>query len=117
MMKESRSQEVHRMDARALASLFMLASFVLLVPSGMAMHSYAHEDARQLHHAAMAIHNSSALVFLLATAAHLALNWRSIVRHSLSKAKAWAPFRKEALVAVSLTLFLVLLAGSHAFHS
>jgi hypothetical protein len=106
----------HNMDKRALSSLFMFFSFILLVPSGIAMHIAAQLSAEKLHHVTMAAHGAAALIFLASAVIHLILNWKAIARYMLSKAKASLPLKKEAVIAACLTILIVLLVGSHPFH-
>jgi hypothetical protein len=106
----------YKMNTRSLAALFMFFSFILLVPSGIAMHLAAQSSAGQWHHATMAAHVAAALIFLVSAAIHLAVNWHAIMRYLLSKTKMALPLKREAVVAACLTILFVLLVGSHTFH-
>lgn len=106
----------YQLDKRSFASLFMLFSFILLVPSGIVMHFAAELPGNQLHHASMAAHNAAALIFLPSAIMHLVLNWKAIVRYMLSKAKAYLPLKREAVIAAGVTILFVLLIGLHPFH-
>lgn len=104
----------HRMKKRALTSLLMLFSFVWLVPSGIVIHFTADASTGRAHHIAMSAHAAASLVFLLAVVVHLAVNWKPLTHHMISKTKEYLAFSGEALIALVIVTALVLVIASHA---
>jgi hypothetical protein len=105
------------MKIRALASLVMLFSFILLPLSGIPLHltgSISLQDP--VRHSIMTIHNTSSVIFIIALIIHLVLNWKAIINYMLTKTKEYVKFKKELLVALIIVLGLVGLFTSHVFH-
>lgn len=112
-MGESRKDPINR---RALTSLAMLFSFVWLPPSGIALHLTESTSFYPIRHALMALHNISALLFLIATAFHLGLNWKAMSQHLVSKVAEYRTVRKEAVIAGLVVSTIIVLFALHAFH-
>ncbi len=106
----------NRGNRRALISLSMLFSFLWLPPSGIALHFTESSSFQPVRHALMAIHNASALLFLIAAAIHLGLNWKAMSQHLVSKAAEYRTVRKEAVIAALVVIAIITLFASHAFH-
>jgi len=103
----------HRMDKRAITSLFMFFSFVWLVPSGIAVHFGSDASTQPIYHIAMSIHTAASLVFLTAVVVHLVVNWKPMTRHLISRTKEYMVFNREAVIALVVVAALVLLIASH----
>ena len=112
-MVEPRKNPVNR---RALTSLSILFSFLWLPPSGIALHLTESASFQPVRHALMALRNISALLFLVAAAFHLGLNWKAMSQHLVSKAAEVRAVRKEAAIAAIAVTAIILLFTSHAFH-
>jgi hypothetical protein len=112
-MGESRK---HPINKRALTSVAMLFSFLWLPPSGIALHLTASTPFHPVRHVLMALHNMSALLFLIAIAFHLGLNWKAMTQYLVSKAAEYRTVRKEAVIAALVVTGIVVLFASHAFH-
>ncbi len=93
----------------------MLFSFVVLVPSGIAIHFFTEDGPEVAQHVAMTLHNASALVFLISGLTHIVLNRASIVNTLRSKT---GPFplisTQSAVIGIILVVFLAV-AVLHVF--
>jgi hypothetical protein len=99
-------------NIRTIASLFMLYSFIVLVPSGIALHVTADDGPGIANHIAMTLHNVSAAVFLISGIVHIVLNRSSILSALRSKTGPYPVMSgRSALIAI---IFIVLLAGALA---
>ncbi|MBN2223966.1 MAG: DUF4405 domain-containing protein [Deltaproteobacteria bacterium] len=56
------------MRGRVIASLFMLFSFCLLIPSGILLHVFTPDGFDTRVHALMTIHNVCAIIFVISGA-------------------------------------------------
>ena len=112
-MDESRKNPVNR---RALTSVAMLFSFVWLPPSGIALHLTESASFQPVRHALMALHNISALLFLVAAAFHLGLNRKAMAQYLVSKAAEYRTVRKEAVIVALVVTMIIVFFASHAFH-
>ena len=64
----------------------------------------------------MALHNISALLFLVAAAFHLGLNRKAIAQYLVSKAAEYRTVRKEAVIVALVVTMIIVFFASHAFH-
>ncbi len=113
-MSEIPQQALNR---RALTSLFMLFSFLLLPLSGIPLHfSRTEAEPGVLEHFLMSVHNISALIFLIATVIHLTFNWNAITKYIVTKTSEYFRFRKELILALAIIIAIVGLFSSHALH-
>jgi hypothetical protein len=101
---------------RALASMALFCAGVWLVPSGIALHFASHEGTTMWSHLFMTMHNTASLLFLIAAAAHVILNWKVLTHYVNAKVGEYMRFKKELLIAVLGVPVLVLLVASHALH-
>lgn len=104
------------MNKRALASLTLVFSVILLIPSGILLHAN-NEAAFQLRHALMTWHNAAAFLFVLAASAHVYLNRQAIWNYAQAKAAGLPKLKKELLLAAGLTFGSVALALLHVLHA
>jgi hypothetical protein len=113
-MTETRKQAFSK---RAIVSMFVFFSFILLPLSGVPLH-FARTAAApgKLEHFLMSVHNMSALIFLAAAVVHLCLNWNAFAKYIVQKTSGYARFRREMLIALVATVLLVGLFSSHALH-
>ncbi len=112
-MVELRKTPINR---RALTSLSMLFSFLWLPPSGIALHFTESASLEPVRHTLMALHNISALIFLVAATFHLVLNWKAMSKHLVSKATEYRTVRKEAAIAAVVVTTIIVLFAAHGFH-
>ncbi len=113
-MSEIQGQILNR---RALTSLFMLFSFLLLPLSGVPLHfSRTEAEPGVSEHFLMSVHNSSALIFLIAAVIHLTFNWNAITKYVATKTTEYFRLRKELILALVIITLLVGLFSSHALH-
>jgi hypothetical protein len=106
------------MNRRALTSMFMFFAFILLPLSGIPLHfSRTEGDVGMTEHYLMSVHNVSALIFFIAVAVHLTLNWSALTKYIAAKTGEYFRFRKEMIIALITVLLVVGLFSSHALHS
>jgi hypothetical protein len=102
-------------NLRTFSSLLMLYAFVVLVPSGIALHVTAEDGPEVANHIAMTLHNVSALVFLVSGISHIVLNRASILSAFRSKTGPYPVMSgRSALVAI-IFIILLAVAVSHVF--
>jgi hypothetical protein len=97
---------------RAFWSLLLIVTTVGLAWSGVQNHELGLDGLTTARHAWMSAHNTLALLFVVAVAAHVVLNGKALLRHAHGLA-ARLPSR-EAMVALAVTAGLLLLAVGHA---
>ena len=113
----NRSAQQQPVNRRALTSMLLLFSFVLLPVSGIPLHfSRFNAEFGLSEHLWMSVHNASGLLFLLAAAAHLSLNGTALRKYIASKTGELSGFRKEMLLALAIVASVVGLVSSHALH-
>lgn len=106
------------MNKRALTSMFMLLSFILLPLSGIPLHFIrTRGGVVVLEHFLMSIHNICALIFTIACVIHLSLNWNALVKYIATNTHEYLRFRKEFIVALIIIVLIVSLFSSHALHT
>ena len=64
----------------------------------------------------MTIHNTAALLFLIAAVIHVILNWKVLTHYVNAKVGEYMRFKRELLIAVLGVSGFVLLVASHALH-
>jgi hypothetical protein len=95
------------MRGRVIASLFMLLSFCLLVPSGILLHVFSPDGFDTRVHVLMTVHNVCALVFVVSGVAHLVFNRKSMLSYLRRKYNEYRiPGRELVLVLIVFTLLL-----------
>jgi hypothetical protein len=95
------------MRGRAIASLFMLFSFLLLIPSGILLHVFSRGQFDTRLHILMTVHNVCSIIFVVSASAHLVLNQKSIGSYIRLKTAEYRAFSKELiLVAVIFAALL-----------
>ncbi len=100
---------------RSGSSLFMLFSLIVLAPSGIALHfldQSGHETAREV---AMALHNVSALVFLISTVIHLTLNRHSIAATVRAQTGPYPVISRKSVVIAIIFAAILAAVVSHIF--
>lgn len=105
------------MKNRALVSLIMIISFILLPISGIPLHLIGElslQDSQR--HFLMSIHNSASIIFIIALFVHIFLNWKSIKNYIFAKTKEYFVFKKEIIIALIIVIGIVGIFTSHVFH-
>jgi hypothetical protein len=102
-------------DSRTISSLFMLFSFIVLVPSGIAMHVVAEDGPATASHVAMTLHNVSALVFLISALTHIVLNRASIMSAIRSKTGSCPLITGRSAVVAMVLIVILAAAVLHVF--
>jgi len=106
-MEKSRKTGIR---GRVIASLFMLLSFCLLVPSGILLHVFSPDGLDARVHVLMTVHNVCALVFIVSGVAHLIFNRRSVLSYLRRTYNEYrVPSRELILVVI---VFAALLAAA-----
>lgn len=80
-MKKVLNISLTNKNARRIVSLFMLFAFIVLIPSGILMHL---NDTPGLHNDkffAMAVHNISAIIFVVSGIFHIKFNFILIKKY------------------------------------
>lgn len=114
-MNKTTKQPLNR---RALTSMFMAFSFILLPLSGIPLHfSRTNEAVGVLEHFLLSVHNISALIFIVAVLIHLGLNWNALIKYIASKTSEYFRIKKELFIALVIILVIVGLYSSHALHN
>jgi hypothetical protein len=114
-MNEATKQPMNR---RALTSMFMFFSFMLLPISGIPLHfSRTESEPSVLEHYLMSVHNMSALIFLIAVVIHLSLNWGALTKYITGKTEEYFHFKKEMVIALITVLAIVGIFSLHALHA
>jgi len=103
-------------SARTLASMALFCAGVWLVPSGIALHVASHDGATIWSHLFMTMHNTAALLFLIAAVVHVIMNWKVLTHYVNAKVGEYMRFKRELLIAVLGVSGFVLLLASHALH-
>jgi len=104
------------MSRRALTSMFLFFSFILLPLSGVPLHFARTEaDPSVTEHFLMSVHNMSALLFFIAAIVHLTFNWKALTKHLATKTAEYFRFRQEMIIALVVVIVIVGLFSSHAF--
>ncbi len=99
-----------RTRGRAVASLFMLFAFCLLVPSGILLHAYSPDGFDTRVHILMTIHNVCAMMFVISGVAHLVFNRKSVLAYLKRTYNRYrVPSRELILVFVVFTLLLTVM--------
>jgi hypothetical protein len=104
------------MNKRALTSMIVFFSFIILPVSGIPLHFARSSSAPgQLEHFLMSLHNSSALIFLVASAFHISFNWKAIKSYIRKESAEFFRFRKEMVIALLVVVIIVGIISLHAF--
>jgi hypothetical protein len=64
----------------------------------------------------MTMHNTAALLFLIAAVVHVIMNWKVLTHYVNAKVGEYMRFKRELLIAVLGVSGFVLLLASHALH-
>ena len=117
IMAESNEKRALKGDwnKRGLTTLFVLFSFLWLVPSGLITHFSAGTSVEPspIQHIAMSLHWAASMVFFVAIGLHAVLNWKHLTRHIISKTNEYMALNKETIAALIVVSALVLLFGFH----
>ncbi|PKN19503.1 MAG: hypothetical protein CVU71_08345 [Deltaproteobacteria bacterium HGW-Deltaproteobacteria-6] len=103
-------------STRALASMALFCAGVWLVPSGIALHVASHDGATMWRHLFMTMHNTAALLFLIAAVVHVVMNRKVLTHYVNAKIGEYMRFKRELLIAVLGVSGFVFLLASHALH-
>ena len=81
-MNKAAGNNVTKKNAgRRIVSLFMLFAFIVLIPSGILMHLNDNAGSHEDKFIAMAVHNLSALIFVVTGIFHIKLNFNMIKKY------------------------------------
>jgi hypothetical protein len=94
----------------------MLCSFVFLPPSGIILHLTDDGSISILRHAFMSVHNVAGITFLGAALLHILYNVKAIKQYIVLKTSSLPSLKREAIAAFIISVGLILLVASHAFH-
>jgi hypothetical protein len=101
------------LKARAVWSLFMFFSFLLLIPSGILLHVFSSGDFEAQQHVFMTVHNVCALIFVVSGTAHLVLNRKSVLSYMRSKTAEYRAFSRELILLALIFAALLTAALLH----
>lgn len=108
-------QKTKPLDKRALTSMFMFFSFIILPISGITIHA-THGPMTTINHFAMSAHNFAAIIFGVSVVIHLSMNWKAMTKYMTDKAQEYRTIRKEMVIAALVVIGIVMLLSSHALH-
>ena len=107
----------NKINKRALVSMFMLFSFLILPVSGIPLHFVrGHNQLTTIEHFLMSIHNASAVIFLISIIFHLFFNWKALKSYITSKTSEMFHFKKEIIISIIIITVIVGLFSSHVLH-
>ncbi len=96
-------------NGRVLASMSMLVTFIMLIPSGIMMHMYDTPGDISIRHFAMGMHNICATAFVIAGLYHIKYNFRAILKYM-------STYARELTITAAFTAIMLLFSVIHAFH-
>jgi hypothetical protein len=109
------TEEVRKpFNTRGFIALVLVTAGAILPVSGIMNHQLQMDTLTTARHFWMAVHNMAATLFAFASAAHIVLNWKPLMRHSRKAAQM--VLTKEAGAAIVVVLGLVGLFAGHALH-
>lgn len=103
------------LNRRALIALVLVCSFVLLPISGFALHFADNAPFQPVRHLLMTMHNLDAIIFLIATALHLKLNWKPLLNYIKNKQRQASHVRTEVMIATGIVASPLALGILHVF--
>ena len=101
-------------NTRGFIAILLVTAGAILPVSGVMNHQLQMDTLTTARHFWMAVHNMAATLFVLASAAHIVLNWKPLVRHCRKSAQMM--LTKEAGAALAVVLGVVGLFAGHALH-
>ncbi len=113
---EPSKHDVNRLNKRGVASLVMLWSMILLVPSGIMLHG-TDGSFSVLRHGLMTVHNFSAMVFAAAAACHIAMNWKAIKNYIAGRVRISGRPGREMMLSLVIVFGTVGFFLMHVFHA
>lgn len=100
-------------NGRAITSLFLFFSFILLIPSGILLHVFSPDQFESYRHVFMTVHNSCAIIFVVSGAVHL-VRYRTAVRsYMFAKSAEYRAFSRELILVALIFAALLTLALLH----
>ncbi|HPS87616.1 MAG TPA: DUF4405 domain-containing protein [Spirochaetota bacterium] len=81
MKKTANNNLTNKNTGRRIASLFMLSAFIVLIPSGILMHLNDTPGLNNDKFFAMAVHNISAMIFVVSGIFHIKFNLKLIKKY------------------------------------
>ena len=81
MNKTANNNPAKKNTGRRIASLFMLFAFIVLIPSGILMHLNDTPGSHNDKFIAMAVHNFSAIIFVVSGIFHIKFNFSLIKKY------------------------------------
>ena len=103
------------LNRRALIALVMVCSFVLLPISGLALHFADNAPFQPVRHLLMTVHDLDAIIFLIASALHVKLNWKPLLNYIQNKQRQASHIRTEVRIAAVIVASPLALGILHVF--
>jgi hypothetical protein len=100
-------------NGRAVSSLFMFFSFLLLIPSGILLHVFSSDQFESHRHVFMTVHNVCALVFVVSGSVHLFRNRKAVRSYMHAKSAEYRAFSRELILVTLIFTALLTLALLH----
>ena len=100
-------------NGRAVSSLFMFFSFLLLIPSGILLHTFSSGQFESHRHVFMTVHNVSALVFVISGSVHLFRNRKAVRSYIVAKSAEYRALSRELILVTLIFTALLVLALLH----
>ncbi len=102
---------------RAFVTIVMVFSGLALPVTGIANHFYGFAPLSVERHAWMSAHNALGLLFVVFTVCHVVLNRRALWSHVRRAADHVPTVSREAILAGSVVIVMLVLFVGHAFHA
>lgn len=102
-------------NKRAFISVGMFISGIGLPLSGIMNHYLAFDSMTTERHAWMSAHNILGIFFILFAVFHIIYNWKGLIKYIKNSVEAF--ISKEAVTALSVVLFFLVLVILHTFYT
>ena len=102
-------------NKRAFVAMMVAISGIGLPVTGVANHIYQFDPLTVARHAWMSAHNVLSVLFIVFTIWHIVMNRRSMLIYIKGIAPQYLGAGREALIAVTIVVIVLILAVSHAF--
>jgi hypothetical protein len=112
-MEKSKSEK-RPFNRRALVSVAMFASGIILPFSGIMNHNLQFETLTMQRHFWMSLHNISAILFVIFAIIHIILNRSSLLKYIVRIKNTI--ISKEAALAIFIVVFIAGMFSMHALH-
>jgi len=115
MKTQKKELEKMKFSKRGFISTGMFISGLGLPITGIMNHYLAFDSITTERHAWMSAHNILGIFFILFAVFHIIYNWKGLIKYINNSVEAI--ISKEAVAALSVVLFFLVLVILHTFHT